>query len=385
MPVSTNTIIGGGFQNAEGSPLANGFLIMKLSGDEVAMSVGQIDAGTKIRVPLDSSGNVFGTVSVWPNDVIQPVNSYYTVEAYNANGQLVWGPQYQRVLSSPSPFDIGTWIPNSLNVGSQVIGVSSLNGETGIVNIVAGTGVTVTPSGQDIIIDAAGGGGALLLETNGGANDSQSTLNLVSGSGISVTQTAGNVTITSNAPRLVSSIGTPITENNMIQTGSAVIFNGKQSVVFSFPFTDSQAYSLFFTPRLDNGFNASGSVVSYDANASTTLSTGFVASQIVGRVSHLTSVSNILTITYTQPGTQPPLGAVKPGMRIWIDGLSTFTQLNNNANFLEVVSVTSNTFTCDNSAFPHADFDGADFGLMWASYPLLFDWMAVGKALISGG
>lgn len=39
-------------------------------------------------------------------------------------------------------------------------GVSSLNGETGAVNIVAGSGITVTPSGQNITIAATGGGGA---------------------------------------------------------------------------------------------------------------------------------------------------------------------------------------------------------------------------------
>lgn len=37
-------------------------------------------------------------------------------------------------------------------------GVSSLNGETGAVNIVAGTGITVTPAGQNITIAATGGG-----------------------------------------------------------------------------------------------------------------------------------------------------------------------------------------------------------------------------------
>lgn len=42
--------------------------------------------------------------------------------------------------------------------GSGASGVSSLNGETGAVNIVAGTGITVTPAGQNITIDALGGG-----------------------------------------------------------------------------------------------------------------------------------------------------------------------------------------------------------------------------------
>jgi hypothetical protein len=38
-------------------------------------------------------------------------------------------------------------------------GVTSLNGETGAINIVAGTGISVTPAGQDITIAATGGGG----------------------------------------------------------------------------------------------------------------------------------------------------------------------------------------------------------------------------------
>ena len=35
-------------------------------------------------------------------------------------------------------------------------GVTSLNGETGAIDIVAGTGITVTPTGQNIIISATG-------------------------------------------------------------------------------------------------------------------------------------------------------------------------------------------------------------------------------------
>lgn len=43
-------------------------------------------------------------------------------------------------------------------------GVTSLNGETGAVTIVAGSGITVTPSGQNITIAATGGGSSSFVQ-----------------------------------------------------------------------------------------------------------------------------------------------------------------------------------------------------------------------------
>ena len=90
----------------------------------------------------------------------------------------------------------------SPNTGTGVItidgsgasaGVSSIttNGAsptTGIVNLVSGSGITLTPAGQDITIASSGGGVTSLSGLTG-------ALSLVAGSGISVTPSGSNITI----------------------------------------------------------------------------------------------------------------------------------------------------------------------------------------------
>lgn len=45
--------------------------------------------------------------------------------------------------------------------GGGGAGVSSLNGETGAVNLVQGANITITPTGQNITIAASGGSGSI--------------------------------------------------------------------------------------------------------------------------------------------------------------------------------------------------------------------------------
>ncbi len=113
---TVNQISGGAFQDNEGNPLVNGYLLFQLNHDETVNTNTQVCAGRIIKIPLDSSGNVVvsPSYSLWPNDVILPAGSFYFVSAYTASGQLVWGPSAQSVLSSPTPFDTGTWIPGKL-------------------------------------------------------------------------------------------------------------------------------------------------------------------------------------------------------------------------------------------------------------------------------
>lgn len=117
--VTKNQITGGGFQDALGNPLANGYMLFELSQDAQVNGTTQIAAGFVVKVPLDGSGNIITSTaqSVWPNDVLSPTGTFYNVSVYSALGQLVWGPNPQQVLSSPSPFDIGVWVPTSVNVG----------------------------------------------------------------------------------------------------------------------------------------------------------------------------------------------------------------------------------------------------------------------------
>ena len=106
------TLTGGAFQDSEGNLLVNGYLEFILSQDCSVSGSGNICSGVKIRIALDSSGNVVGGSSIWGNDVLSPVNTYYRVTGYTAAGQPAWGPNNQQVAGST--FDLGTWVPNQV-------------------------------------------------------------------------------------------------------------------------------------------------------------------------------------------------------------------------------------------------------------------------------
>lgn len=116
-------LIGGAFQDPAGNALANGYLLMSLSQDGSVNGGSQIAAGVELKITLDTGGNVDVTTaqSVWPNDAISPANTFYMVSAYTAQGQLVWGPNPQQVFSTPSPFPLGSWVPQSVSTNSQPI------------------------------------------------------------------------------------------------------------------------------------------------------------------------------------------------------------------------------------------------------------------------
>ena len=113
MSVSMVELIGGNFQDAEGNLLANGYLTMVLSADS-EVNDSMICSGLQLNISLDGTGNVIGGQNVWGNDQLLPVNSYYIVTAYSANGQTVWGPNNQQVIGNGGTFDTGTWVPNSV-------------------------------------------------------------------------------------------------------------------------------------------------------------------------------------------------------------------------------------------------------------------------------
>jgi hypothetical protein len=78
------------FQTPDGNPVVNGYVLIRLSDDGMA-SGDQIQSNfTKLL--LDSSGNLIGTPLFWPNASITPAGSYYIIQVYEANGQLVSGP-----------------------------------------------------------------------------------------------------------------------------------------------------------------------------------------------------------------------------------------------------------------------------------------------------
>ena len=109
-------LIGGQFQDAEGNKLSLGYLIMKLAMDANIVGVGNIVSGIEIKILLDANGSVVTSPaqSVWGVDQMLPVNNYYRVTGYTAQGQPAWGPNNQQVIGSGGTFDVGTWIPNQV-------------------------------------------------------------------------------------------------------------------------------------------------------------------------------------------------------------------------------------------------------------------------------
>jgi hypothetical protein len=160
------TLSGGAFTDCEGNVLANGFLIFELSHDEVETSTtpnGQVVGGLKKKVFLDNNGNVVANTGIWANDVMNPSGSFYIVKAYTNSGIPAWKyPQYWTIPSAPNPYNLSAAVPSNPPT-------SGLGG---------------TP--VDFI----------LLQTNGSNNSDQTLLNLAAGSNISLVNVAGTTTIT---------------------------------------------------------------------------------------------------------------------------------------------------------------------------------------------
>jgi hypothetical protein len=164
-------LIGGSFQDVQGNPLAAGYLTMELSQDEETND-SLICSGITITVPLDANGSIITSPPqyVWGNDQMLPVNSFYKVTGYTAEGQAAWGPCNQQVIGSGGTFDVGTWIPNQVIVwvpspqpiAIEVNGVA-LSSSTSL-NLTAGTGITLTDEGGGTLQISSSGGSGLPLD-----------------------------------------------------------------------------------------------------------------------------------------------------------------------------------------------------------------------------
>jgi hypothetical protein len=160
------------WQDEQGDPLAGGRIVFEASGDAVVTGTGELCAGIKGSLTLDTNGQVAASPAqyMWPTDQMNPSNITYTVWVYNANGQLAWGPNYGlTVPSGAGSFNLCTWVPNQIG---------------------SGTGASA---------------GSLVLQTNGVNNGSQQLLDLQEGKGITLVDNgSGQVTIASsggNGPR----------------------------------------------------------------------------------------------------------------------------------------------------------------------------------------
>lgn len=278
MPAVETQIIGGEFQDAQGTLLENGYLLFQLSQDASVADVGYVASGITIKVPLDSNADVLGTGSpytlsavslagtvatytgtitggannalagqslviagftnsgnngtyvvltsgltsftvtnasavneshaatatggtyaLWGNDNLLPVNTFYKVRGYTAEGQLAFGPNSQQIVGS-SPFDLGTWIPNEViswqpplqSVLLQSKGVN--NGDQSKLNLHSSdASVVITDDGTgDVNLQASSGGGP--RPSKGTWHYTAGCFNILSAAGASIgmAMTGGN-------------------------------------------------------------------------------------------------------------------------------------------------------------------------------------------------
>lgn len=289
-----NQLSGGAFQTPVGNLLANGYLIMQLSQDARVNGTTQVVSGYKVKINLDGSGNVVASPSqsVWPNDALTPAGTFYIVTGYSSNGLLVWGPNSQQVLSSPSPFNIGAWIPSSVNLatgggggGSGTVTSFSFTNANGIMGSVSSP--TTTPN----LTLALGAITPTSVTING-----SSTLNGTQGVGSKVLTFTGSTG--ANQVLVTDSSGTAeltgISAGNLVQTTANNVFTGvnnftNNTLVSNVNAATSGAnQSSPFLELIGNAWNGTASIID-QWTIQNVLSTG-------------TNPISTLTLNHTGPG-----------------------------------------------------------------------------------
>lgn len=102
-------IVGGNFQDPEGNALDGGSVTFRLTTDAVAAG-NQVVASVLTKATLDTSGNIVGTVNLWPNDQLDPSDTIYRIKAYDVRGQQVWESE-NVIPSGGGSFNLGTLVP----------------------------------------------------------------------------------------------------------------------------------------------------------------------------------------------------------------------------------------------------------------------------------
>lgn len=241
-------------------------------------------------------------------------------------------------------------------------GVTSLNSETGAINIVAGTGITVTPAGQNITIAATGGTGTVtsvsvvtanglagtvatatttpaitlsttitgILQGNGTAISAATTGNLTDAGTDGITVTGGTGAVLGTGTSLSQHVA-DTTHNGYLSSTDWNTFNGKQGAgnyitALTGDGTATGPGSVAFTLATVNGnvgsFGSSSAVPSFTVNAK-----GLITAASSQQLSLTTGVSGVLPIA--NGGTNNS-SAYTNGSIIFSNGTS-LTQ--DNANF----------------------------------------------------
>ena len=216
MAATKAVLMGGAFQDGLGNVLANGYLTMKLSQDAAVSGVGIICSGIEITINLDVNGNVVSSPaqSVWANTggVLSPVNTFYKVTGYTAKGQRAFGPSNQQVAAGAT-FNLGSWVPNQVIQWFPTIGATPLAVEvrgaafssTTLLNFESSdSSVTITDEGSGLLNFQ---GNSLSLEVNSTPNADQELLNLTAGSNISITDAGAGEIIIAAMPTTFGTAG----------------------------------------------------------------------------------------------------------------------------------------------------------------------------------
>src|SRR6267142_309317 len=77
------------FQNPDGTPVSNGYVIATMSKDAVSSDGSQVVAGLRVRGQLDNSGRTVG-FNLWSSDQLTPSDASYILNVYDFNGKFVW-------------------------------------------------------------------------------------------------------------------------------------------------------------------------------------------------------------------------------------------------------------------------------------------------------
>lgn len=317
-----NRIVGGFFEDYEGNPLCNGYLLFSLSEDEITaqgtlqffvqedgsslfvledssgdllLETGGIDttggaqilAGIAVRINLDMLGSIADTSSVWPNDFLIPAGSYYLVTAYKWDGTKAWkNPQQWIILSNPSPFNVG-----SLGIYPGNTAVPS------VINYLPSLLQTIPP----FVIP--GPGETVLIQVNGVNAGSQLKVNLVAGTGLTIADdglgdiTFSAATFSGNSPLIVqSSSATGFIAYGVTPWVLEQDTGGGGGITRTLPTAIGSSGSVFILKKVDAALGtitiATTAAQTIDGSASWILSNQYQYVMIVSNNSNWTVISN---------------------------------------------------------------------------------------------
>jgi len=187
------------FQNPDGTPVSNGYVIATLSEDAVSSDGSQVTAGLKVRGQLNNSGSTVA-FNLWSSDQLTPSGTFYDLKVYDVNGVFVWeGTTVSRTavisytidgggavpstgakgqLSIPFPCTLTGWVITADVSGSCVVDVlrSSYAGFPATVSIAGSDKPSLTASQKNEDLSLSGWGSTAIVA----GDEIQFSLNSVS-------------------------------------------------------------------------------------------------------------------------------------------------------------------------------------------------------------